>query len=82
MDILNKPVRRRKRSSSRRVPRSLNEYAGEGGPDEAAAVIAETLGELAKLAQRHKLEMLEYLLRMTHLEAEERLRLRSQRALS
>jgi hypothetical protein len=83
MDILNKPLRRRKRASSRRKPRSLNDQCGgEDGPDETATVIAETVGELAQLARYHKLEMLEYLLRMTHLEARERLRLGSERSLS
>ncbi|MET0677829.1 MAG: hypothetical protein ABW175_18680 [Bradyrhizobium sp.] len=59
-----------------------DKHAGEGGPDEAAAVIAEAAEELARLARRHGLEMLDYLLGMTQLEATERLRLRSQRRLS
>jgi hypothetical protein len=59
-----------------------DKHAGEDGPDEAAAVIAETVEELAHLARRHRLEMLDYLLGMTHLEATECLRLRSQRRLS
>jgi hypothetical protein len=59
-----------------------DEYAGEGGTDEAAAVIAETVEELAQMARHHRLYMLEYLLRMTHLEAEEHLRLRSRRRLT
>jgi len=46
------------------------------------AFIAETVAELAKLADRHRLEMLGHLLRMAQLEAEERLRLRSKRKLS
>jgi hypothetical protein len=50
--------------------------------DEATALIAETTASLATLARRHQLDMLDYLLRMVHLEAEERLRLRSQRKLS
>ena len=59
-----------------------NEPAGEGGPDEAAAFIAEAVAELAGLARRHKLDMLGFLLGMTLLEAEEHLRLRSKRNLS
>ena len=59
-----------------------DEPAGEGGPDEAAAVIAETVAELAGLARRHKLDVLGFLLGMTQLEAEEHLRLRSKRNLS
>ena len=56
--------------------------AGEGGPDEAAAVIAETAADLARLARRHKLDMLGHLLGMAQLEAEEHLRLRGKRSLS
>jgi hypothetical protein len=55
---------------------------GEGDPDEATELIAETTANLAALARRHRLDMLEYLLRMAHLEAEERLRLLSRRKLS
>jgi hypothetical protein len=56
--------------------------SGEGGPDEAAAFIAETVADLARLAHRHRLEILGFLLRMAQLEAEERVRLRSKRKLS
>jgi hypothetical protein len=74
---------RRKRASTGRVRRSrTDEPPGEGGPDDAAAFIAETAADLARLAQKHKLELLGFLLRMTQLEAEERLRLRSKRNLS
>jgi hypothetical protein len=69
-------------SPSRELCTSHEEYAGEGSADEATAVIAEAVEGLALLARRHRLEMLDYLLRMTHLEAEERLRLRSRRRLS
>ena len=55
---------------------------GDGGPDEAASFIAETVAELARLARRHKLGMLIALLEMAQLEAEERIRLRSKRKLS
>ena len=58
------------------------EPAGEGGPDEAAAFIAEAVAELAKLARRHELGLLEHLLSMAQLEAEEHVRLRSKRKLS
>ena len=74
---------RRKRKASGTDRRSrADEPNGEGGPDEAVAFIAETVAELAKLAKRHKLEILSYLLGMVQLEAEERLRLRSKRKLS
>jgi hypothetical protein len=46
------------------------------------AFIAETVAELMKLAERHRLEVLRHLLGMAKLEAEERLRLRSKRKLS
>jgi hypothetical protein len=55
---------------------------GDGGPDEAASFIAETLGQLARLAQRHRLDHLRYLLAVAQLEADEHVRLRSRRRLS
>ena len=81
--LLSKAGGGRKRKASGRDRRSNTEDpGGEGGPDEAAAFIAETVAELAKLAKRHRLEMLSHLLGMAQLEAEERLRLRSKRKLS
>ena len=74
---------RPKRSASGRVRRTKPEEPGEeGGPDEAVALIAETVAELRKLARRHRLDVLSHLLGMAQLEAEERLRLRSKRKLS
>ena len=74
---------RRKRASSGRDRRSRKDEPGlDGGPDEAAAFIAETAADLARLARSHRLEMLGFLLAMAQLEAEERLRLRSKRSLS
>jgi hypothetical protein len=78
------------RTGGRRTRKSLGkgrrsrteELSGEGGPDEAAAFIAETAADLVRLAHRHRLEMLGFLLRMAQLEAEERVRLRSKRKLS
>jgi hypothetical protein len=81
MQIVAKTGDSRKRTPSRRDRRPA-EPDGEGGPDEAASFIGETLAELAKLARRHKLGLLEHLLAMAQLEAEERLRLRSKRKLS
>ena len=52
---------------------------GEGGPDEAASFIAETVNDLAWLAGRHKLDLLCYLLSMTQMEAEELVRSRSKK---
>ena len=59
-----------------------DEPPGDGGPDEAAGFIAETLADLAGLARRHRLRMLTHLIEMAQLEAEERVRLRSRRKLS
>ena len=64
-----------------RQPRT-SERGEEGGPDEAVAFIAETVAELVKLAERHRLEVLGHLLGMAQLEAEERLRTRSKHKLS
>ena len=73
----------RKRTASGGDRRSLAVESGEeGGPDEAVAFIAETVAELSKLAERHRLEVLGHLLGMAQLEAEERMRLRSKRKLS
>jgi len=47
---------------------------GGGGPDEAAAFIASTAAELSKIARRHGLHMLEHLLDMAQLEADNWLR--------
>ena len=55
---------------------------GDGGPDEAAAFIAETVAELARVARQHRLSMLVVLLEMAQMEAEEHVRLRGKRKLS
>jgi hypothetical protein len=60
----------------------ITDRGEEGGPDEAVAFIAETVAELVKLAERHRLEVLRHLLGMAQLEAEERLRTRSKHKLS
>jgi hypothetical protein len=46
------------------------------------ALILETLPGLIRLAERHHLDLLAYLLGMTQMEAEEHLRVRSKRKLS
>jgi hypothetical protein len=82
-EVLARAGGRRKRPASGWEKRSqLDESGEEGGPDEAVAFIAETVAELVKLAERHRLEVLAHLLGMAKLEAEERLRLRSKRKLS
>ncbi len=73
----------RKRTASGKILTSPTDQRGEeGGPDEAVAFIAETVAELVKLAERHRLEVLSHLLGMAQLEAEERLRTRSKHRLS
>ena len=64
---------RQKRRSSGDNP-SGSDFYGTGGPDEASAFIAETSGQLSKIAERHGLETLRHLLDMTQLEAAEWLR--------
>jgi hypothetical protein len=58
------------------------ELPGAGDRDEAANFIAETVGNLADVAQSHGLDHLRYLLAVARMEAEEHLRLRSKRRLS
>ena len=60
----------------------IDDPPGDGGPEEAASFIAESVAELVLLARRHKLDLLVRLLEMAQLEAEERVRLRSRRKLS
>jgi hypothetical protein len=70
-------------ASSGRGPRSpAGEPPGDGGPEEAAAYIAQNLADLARLARRHRLDMLVRLLEMAQMEADERVRLRGKRNLS
>ena len=57
----------------------LVEVPSDAGPEEAASFIAETVSDLAWLAGRHKLDLLCYLLSMTHLEAEELVRSRAKK---
>jgi hypothetical protein len=81
--VLTKPKSGRKRASPGKIRRSKDDGEhGEGGPDEAAAFIAETTAELVQLARGHRLDMLSHLLRMAELEAEEYLRLRGKHKLS
>jgi hypothetical protein len=82
-NFLTKAGGRRIRGSRGRDGGSRNDDpAGDGGPDEATAFIAESVTELARLARRHRLDMLILLLEMTQMEAEERVRLRGKRKLS
>ncbi|WP_244065118.1 hypothetical protein [Bradyrhizobium sp. Ce-3] len=72
---------RKRRASGRRRPAG-DETARKGSPDDALVLIAAAATELAKLAQRHRFEVLDHLLAMARLEAEEQLRARSRRRLS
>ena len=80
--LVTKPGQTRARVRSGARARARGEEHGEGGPDEAVAFIAEQVGALRKLAERHKLDVLHYILGMTKLEADEHLRLRTKRKLS
>ena len=82
-DFLTRTGRRRTRlpPGSGEGPLS-DDPPGDGGPDEAASFIAESVAELALLARRHRLGVLVRLLDMAKMEAEERVRLRSKRKLS
>lgn len=61
--------------ASRKTERSPGKTAyGGGGPEEAAVFIAGTSAELSKVAKRHGLTMLEHLLDMVQLEADNWLR--------
>jgi hypothetical protein len=80
--VLNKTRRKPKRVSAPRESRARTYEPGEGGSEEAANFIAETVGSLASLARRHELDLLAYLLAMTRLEAEEQVKLLRRRKLS
>ena len=58
--------------------RSQGSQAGapprDGGPAEAAGFIAEGVADLSRMARRHGLDLLGFLLDMAQLEAEERAR--------
>jgi len=80
---LGKTKRRHKRVAARGESHSrTDEPPGEGGSEEAANFIAETVASLTRLARRHDLDLLAYLLAMTRLEAEEQVKLLRRRKLS
>lgn len=82
MGLVTRPGKKRARAASGASAGSRREEPEEGGVDEAVAFIAEQVGALRKLAERHRLQVLHHLLGMTKLEADEHLRLRSKRKLS
>ena len=61
------PSERSRRSQTDRTSR-------DGGPDEAAGFIAEAVSDLSRVARRHGLDTLGFLLDMAQMEAEERVR--------
>ena len=82
LGLVTKPGKKRARAAAGAPGGSRSEEPGEGGADEAVAFIAEQTAALRMLAERHKLDVLHYLLGMTQLEADEHLRLRTRRKLS
>ena len=58
-------------SPPRKKRKPAVQSAHDGGPKEAASFIAEQLADLARVARRHKLNMLGFLLDMSLLEAKE-----------
>ncbi len=59
---------------SKRIHSQADGPPRDGGPDEAAIFIAETVSDLSEVARRHGLDMLRFLLDMAQMEAEERVR--------
>jgi hypothetical protein len=79
---LSKTKRRPKRAPAQGEKHSRAYEPGEGGSEEVASFVAETVGSLARLARRHELDLLAYLLAMAQLEAEEQVKLLRRRKLS
>ena len=69
-----KPRTSRAKASSRNQRSPGKTAYGGGGPEEAAVFIAGTAAELSKVAKRHGLPMLEHLLDMVQMEADNWLR--------
>ena len=80
---LGKTKRRQVRMPALRRRSSLTgEPVIEGGAEDAAHFISETVETLAKLARGHDFDLLSYLLSMTRLEAEEQIKRLRRRKLS
>ncbi len=69
-------------SSGRGPPSRTDDPSGDGGPEEAAAFIAEGFVDLLRVARRQRLDMLVCLIEMTQMEAQEHLRPRGKHKLS
>jgi len=65
-----------------RTREAVSEGASEVGAEDAAHFISETVESLARVARRHDLDLLSYLLSMTRLEAEEQVKRLRRRKLS
>ncbi|MBR0752690.1 hypothetical protein JQ604_10885 [Bradyrhizobium jicamae] len=72
----------RKRRGSGRKQASKDEPHAEVIPDEALALIAAAVSKFGRLAQHHGFDVLDHLMAMARLEADELMRLRSRRKLS
>jgi hypothetical protein len=79
-----KTKRKQKRAPQRteKRVRTIEPPRSNGGAEDAAHFIAETLTSLARLARRHELDLLSYLLAMAQLEADEQVKLLRRRKLS
>jgi hypothetical protein len=66
-------------SPPRKKRKPAAKSARDGGPKEAAAVIAQLLADLARLARRHELRTLGLLLDMSLMEAQEKASRRGKR---
>ena len=77
---MTKLARKQTRSGLVSSRRSRTAEPGDGGEEEAVAFIAEQASDLRDLAERYRLDVLQYLLGMVQLEADERVR--SKRKLS
>jgi hypothetical protein len=72
----------RKREAPGRQRSTGDDTGGEGSTDDVLVLIGAAATELAKLARRHKFEVLDRLFAMARLEADDQLRSRSRRKLS
>lgn len=72
--VFNPEADSREEAPMARRQQSIPEPAGDGGRDEAAEFIAQMVGDLLAVAQRHRLETLAFLLDMAKMEAEELVR--------
>jgi hypothetical protein len=71
ISLFNRETLRMAASPPRKKRKPAAKSSRDGGPTEAADFIAEQLIELARLARRHQLDMLGFLLDMSLMEARE-----------